>query len=82
MGQQEGRPPRCILTREINCRGGGGKDGWRRRDGDGERTDGQVTPSQEGREERVKRKTLEKNWQHGERQRKQNKRKNEWETEQ
>lgn len=40
---------RCVLTRVINCREEG-KDGWRRRDGDGERR----RPGREGEEERVK----------------------------
>lgn len=62
VGQREGRPPCCVLTREINCREEEEeKMYWRRRDGDEERGDGQVTPSREGREESVKRKTLEKN---------------------
>ena len=56
VGQQEGRPPRCILTREINCGEKEEKTDGRRGDGDEERRDGHVTPSQEGREERVKRK--------------------------
>lgn len=47
---------RCVLTREINCREEG-KDGWRRRDGDGERRQ----PGREGEEERVKKEKEKKN---------------------
>lgn len=56
---------RCVLTREINCREEG-KDGWRRRDGDGERRQ----PGREGEEERVKKEKEKKNHtgQRGERQ--------------
>lgn len=70
MGQQEGRPPSCVLTREINCR-----EEEEKTDGEEgvemKRETGRWHPVMRAKRKELK-KTLEKNRQHGERRRKLN----------
>lgn len=61
MGQQEGRPPPLYTHQRNKLQREGGKDGWKKRGMEVKRGEmGTWTPSREGREESVKKKSLEK----------------------
>lgn len=73
MGQQEGRPPYCVLTREINCGEEEEKtDGEEGVEVEMKRETGSWHPVMRAKRKELK-KTLEENRQHGERRRKLNK---------